>query len=163
MVRSHLEYASSAWYPDNQKLIDLIENVQRRATKQIPTLRNLSYENRLKKLNLPTLVFRRLRGDMIETYKILNNIYDEQVANFLCTKQNTENRYTPRGHNFQLTHQRPNKNIRKHSFSIRITNNWNNLPEQIVNAPNTNTFKNRLDKLLNNQEVKYNYKAALNL
>ena len=51
-----------------------IENVQRRATKLIPILSGLSYEERLKKLKLPTLKYRRLRGDMIEVFKILMGI-----------------------------------------------------------------------------------------
>ena len=45
--------------------------------------KNLSYENRLKMLNLPTLTYRRFRGDMIETYKILNNVYDKDVVPLL--------------------------------------------------------------------------------
>jgi plasmid maintenance system killer protein len=53
------------------KHIDMIENVQKRATKQIPGMKNLSYEERLRKLELPTLSYRRLRGDMIEVYKII--------------------------------------------------------------------------------------------
>ena len=62
------------------KYIDSIENVQRRATKQIPGFKNLSYEERLRRLKLPSLKFRRIRGDMIETYKILCNIYDPDVS-----------------------------------------------------------------------------------
>ena len=54
----------------------LIENVQRRATKQVPSLKQLSYTDRLKKLKMPTLKYRRIRGDMIETFKIVNGIYD---------------------------------------------------------------------------------------
>ena len=50
----------------------MIENVQRRATKQLPGLKNLTYSERLQKLKLPSLNFRRVRGDMIELYKILN-------------------------------------------------------------------------------------------
>ena len=64
MVRPHLEYGNVIWHPNKVKLIDLIENVQRRATKQVPGLGNLPYEDRLKKLKLPTMSYRRLRGDM---------------------------------------------------------------------------------------------------
>ena len=46
-------------------------------------LKDISYEDRLKALSLPTLACRRLRGNMIETYKILNKKYDEEVSNFL--------------------------------------------------------------------------------
>ena len=163
MVRSHLEYASSVWSPYKTKYIDIIENVQKRATKQIPTLKELNYEERLKKLKLPTLVYRRIRGDMIETYKILNNIYDNAASNFLKCRNRLEQNYTLRGHHQQLVHQRTNKQIRQHTFSIRITNIWNNLPCHVVEAPTLNTFKNRLDQHWKHQEILYNHKAALDL
>ena len=66
IVRPHLEYANSVWHPTKIKDITAIENVQRRATKYLPTMKNLSYEEHLQKLGLPTLQYRRLRGDMIE-------------------------------------------------------------------------------------------------
>ena len=58
------------WSPQKIKHIEMIENVQRRCTRQLPYLKDLSYPERLKKLKLPTLAYRRIRGDMIETYKI---------------------------------------------------------------------------------------------
>ena len=76
LVRPHLEYANAIWSPYKIKDITALENVQRRATKQIPSLKNLEYEDRLRKLKLPTLRYRRLRGDMIETYKLTSGIYD---------------------------------------------------------------------------------------
>ena len=77
MVRSHLEYANSVWAPHRVMDIENLERVQKRATKMIYNLKKMSYEDRLKNLNLPTLKYRRLRGDMIETYKIITNKYDE--------------------------------------------------------------------------------------
>ena len=70
LVRPHLEYSIQAWRPHFQKDIDLIEGVQRRATKLISDLKDKSYENRLRILNLTTLETRRLRGDLIEVFKI---------------------------------------------------------------------------------------------
>ena len=67
MVKTHLDYASSVWSPYKIKHIKMIESVQRRCTRQLPYLKDLPYPERLKKLNLPTLAYRRLRGDMIET------------------------------------------------------------------------------------------------
>ena len=58
------------WSPHLKGEIDKVERVQRRATKQVPSLKNMTYPERLKKLELTTLRFRRLRGDMVETYKI---------------------------------------------------------------------------------------------
>ena len=62
MVRTHLDYASSVWSPYKIKHIEMIENVQRRCTRQPPYLKDLSYPERLKKLNLPTLAYRRMGG-----------------------------------------------------------------------------------------------------
>mgnify|MGYP003422120574 FL=1 len=75
LVRPHLEYCFQAWRPHLQKDIDLIEGVQRRATKMIPNLKNKAYEERLNNLNLTTLETRRLRGDLIEVFKICKGIH----------------------------------------------------------------------------------------
>ena len=74
LVRLQLDCASSVWAPYRKKHIDKIEQVQKRATKQIlvPEMKNLNYEERLRKLKLSTLGYRRVRGDMIEMYKIIN-------------------------------------------------------------------------------------------
>ena len=69
MVRPHLEYGNVVWHPQYKGDIARLESVQRRATKLIPRLHNLSYEERLRELKLPSLVYRRLRGDSIEVYK----------------------------------------------------------------------------------------------
>jgi len=56
--------------------IEIIEKVQKRATKLIISLKHLSYNERLKQLQLPTLKYRRLRGDMIKVFKMVHNYYD---------------------------------------------------------------------------------------
>ena len=80
LVRPNLEYAAAVWSLYTKKDIELIENVQKRATKQVPSLKQLSYTDRLKKLKMPTLRYHRLRGDIIETFKIVNGIYDKDVT-----------------------------------------------------------------------------------
>jgi hypothetical protein len=98
LVRTHLDYASSVWAPYKKKYIhvDKIESVQKRATKQIPGFNNLSYPERLKKLKLPTMAYRRIRGDMIETNKIINEKYDPEVSSFLKLLSNSGNRFSRR-------------------------------------------------------------------
>ena len=64
LVRPHLEYAQATWGPHLKKHIKAIENVQRRASKAVPGLKDLSYEARLRAMRLPTLAYRRYRGDM---------------------------------------------------------------------------------------------------
>ena len=72
IVRPHLEYCIHAWSPYLRKDIDMLEKIQRRATKLIPGLRDLTYEERLKECGLTTQETRRLRGDQIEVFKICN-------------------------------------------------------------------------------------------
>ena len=79
-------------------------------------MKDLSYEERLIKLTLPTLRFRRLRGDMIETYKIVIGVYDKRVTeNILPLNQNIHQ--NTRGHSLKLTKQRSRLDIRKYYFT----------------------------------------------
>ena len=153
LVRPHLEYGNQCWAPYLKKHITQIENVQRRATKLIPGLRDMSYEDRLRVLSLPTLSYRRLRGDMIEAYKILSNKYDSDVTRNLLTC----NTRVSRGHNFKLSKVRPRTNIRKNSFSLRIVNEWNHLPESVVMSENVKMFESRLDKFWGDRPLKYQF------
>jgi len=70
LVRSHLEHAVSVWNPHHQLLIEKLEVVQERATKLVIAVRTFKYEDRLKYLELPMLKYRRIRGNMMEVYKI---------------------------------------------------------------------------------------------
>ena len=151
-VRALVEYGSPVWWPYLKKDISTIENVQRRATRHIQGMKELSYEERLRKLNLPTLAFRRLRGSIIEVYKIFN-VYDQDVVpNLPLTDVCT------RGHNMKLAYLRSNKSHPKlHAFSQRVVQPWNDLPQNVVNSKNLNSFKNSLDKYWENHPLKFSY------
>jgi hypothetical protein len=111
--------------------IDSIENVQRRATKQIPSLKDMEYPDRLKKLKMPTLKYRRLRGDMIETFKIITVIYDNEVAEGIFDLDpNTRTR----GHSKKIKKKFCKINLRKFSFTNRIVDLWNTLPQSVIDA-----------------------------
>jgi len=84
---SCLEYANTAWSPYKQYLIEEVEKVQKRATKLVHGCKHLPYTERLKYLKLPTLKYRRHRGDIIETYKIIHRLYDTAVAPSLMMSQ----------------------------------------------------------------------------
>ena len=88
IVRPHLEYGNSVWSVIYKKEAIQLENVQRRATKQIKNIQHKTYTQRLKYLGLPSLQYRRLRADMVETYKILNNIDKVQYETNSSFKSN---------------------------------------------------------------------------
>ena len=159
LVRPHVEYAQAVWSPYYIRDIEQVENVQRRATRQIPSLRNMTYTQRLERLKLPTLKYRRYRGDMIETYKIMSeqNLYDTKVANMLKLKENEVLTTKPdRVHNKMLYDKNtPKKVIRINNFVNRIRKPWNELHQHVVNSPSLNTFKNRLDTWWSTQSMLY--------
>ena len=98
LVRPHVEYAAPVWNPHKIYQIEAIENVQRRATKIIPGLSHLTYPEILRKLKLPTLAYRRERGDMIQTFKLTTDFegYDKQL------QQTTNNAKTSSGFYHQI-------------------------------------------------------------
>ena len=164
LVRPNLEYANPVWSPRYAKDKISLENVQRRATKMIPAIKDLPYEDRLRHLKLPTLAYRRLRGDMIETYKILNDKYDPKVSKFLSLHRDMVPDPTKvRGHSLKLYKRKHSTMIRKQSFSFRIVEPWNSLPEKIVTAPSLNSFERRLDKFWSSQDIKYNFRETLRI
>jgi hypothetical protein len=141
-VRPHLEYCVQSWSPHMVKDTEVLERVQKAATNLIPQLRKYSYEERLKRIGIPSLKLRRARGDMIETYKILSgkeNVNSDQFFKKL------ENQHGLRGHTMKIQKQQTRLDIRKHFFSQRVVNPWNKLSQKVVDAPSINCFKNALD------------------
>jgi len=110
----------------------------------IPGMRKFKYPERLRKLKFPTLSYRRTSGDMIETYKLLSGVYDDQVS--LQLNMNIAGEYCIRGNSRKLTVIRCKYNLRKYCFTNRIVNIWNSLPDDIILAQTVDQFKNRLDK-----------------
>ena len=149
-VRPHLEYASSVWSPYLKKDIKVLELVQRRATKLVPILKNLSYADRLKKLGLTTLEERRIRGDMIQYYKCLNGY---NTVDWFCPNMtvSTSSLLGPaggiRGNKPRLNRQFiRNFPQREHFFTNRIVPYWNDLPTRVIASKSINSFKSNYDK-----------------
>ena len=118
-----------------------LENVQRRASKLVRSISNLSYPERLQNLGLPSLQYRRLRADQIEVFRIINGI-DCCNKDFLFEiKQGTRTR----GHHDKLYKKTFRLDIRKFSFSQRVVDQWNKLPDWVVSANSINQFKSRLN------------------
>ena len=146
MVRPHLEYAVQAWCPNKISDIKLLEGVQRRFTKCIPELNKLPYEMRLKNLNLTTLETRRIRGDLIEVYRIMNGIegIDWKLIFSKAAYDGT------RGHTMKLEKNVMHLDIRKNFFPQRVIDYWNALPQTAIDAKSINKFKSQLKTHLNN-------------
>jgi ribonuclease P/MRP protein subunit RPP40 len=162
LVRSHLDFASSVWAPSSVKCVEMIEGVQRRATKQLPGMKDLTYPERLERLRLPTLSYRRVRGDMIEVYKMLTGIYDTNATSCLKLWKDMAPRQGTRGHEFKLFPSPAKTSLGQNSFSVRVVKLWNSLPSTLVNAKTVNSFKNRLDRFWSNQDLVYrDFKAKI--
>ena len=78
-----MSYAASAWSPYNKADKEILEKVQRRAVMMVTNVRG-SYEERLAELKIRTLEDRRVRGDMIETYKILTGKCNVSLETWFC-------------------------------------------------------------------------------
>lgn len=142
-VRPRLEYCVQAWSPYLVKDVECIERVQRRATKMVVGMGHISYEERLRRLGLTTLEQRRKRGDLIEVFKIMTG--RERIDSDIFFKRASSGHHL-RGHSQKLFAAGARLDVRKHFFSVRVTREWNALPQTVVDAPSVNTFKNRLDK-----------------
>ena len=124
-----VEYNSIIWSPSTARDTDAVESVQRRFTKKLPTLTNLSYRERLKCLNIFSLELRRLHTDLFWCYKIVFGLVyvniDELFVFSPC-------QYT-RGHKFKLYKRQTNRPscVRANFFSERVINCWNSLPHTV--------------------------------
>ena len=145
MVRCHLETAVSAWSPSTEGLSDKMERVQQQATAMLPVIGDLPYGRRLHSLKLTTLKLRRLRGDMIETYKVLHHVYAPIVAPPLPLQVDQPGRAAPRLHPLTLATLRSSCRARSSTFTRRVIPVWNSLTPEAKDAPSVNAFKARLD------------------
>ena len=147
-IRPHLEYSVQAWSPYLTKDINALEKIQRRATKMIPKLRHLSYEDRMETLGITSLEKRRVRGDLIEAFKILKEIDNVNPSHFF---KKGMDKHATRGNPIKIFKPALHKNLncRRNFFTMRVINHWNQLPTEVVSAKSVNAFKNRLDKFWN--------------
>ena len=148
LVRPHLEYCNTVWGLFNWADQQRVERVQRKATKLIPAIKDLPYTERLRVLGLPSLYYRRRRGDMILTYQLLHEGVDLNPESFIMLAGDGPTR----GHRWKLRKPRAESRIRRCAFGVRIMNDWNSLPVTVVSANTLNIFKSRLDTHWSHQQ-----------
>jgi hypothetical protein len=141
-IRPTLEYASSIWSPYLLKDIHVIERVQKFFTRRLLKKLNLNYTERLTQLNLESLETRRIKADLLETYKHVNNIGNRKLETFFKLSKNP---YKANSMNLYIEYSR--LDLRKHWFSSRIAPIWNSLPENVKKLKSETTFKHELEKI----------------
>jgi hypothetical protein len=141
LVRPHLEYAVQSWSPYLQRDIDILEGVQRLATRMIRNFSAIEYPDRLARLNLYSLSRRRLRGDLITVHKIFIGEINIEPSNFFTMAIFA----STRGHPLKLFKPSVSTRRRAMCFSQRIITHWNKLPSQVISAENSHKFKRLLD------------------
>ena len=115
MVRPHLEYCVQAWRPYLTQDIEMLEKVQRRATKMVYGFNDLTYDQRLRRLDIATIKTRRLRGDLIEIFQIIKGFDKVDYLKFFHMSTTGL-----RGHNLKLFKPSFKRNVGKYTFSNRV-------------------------------------------
>jgi len=123
-----IEYASSVWSPHYAADIRKVERVQRKFTKRLLGCSKLSYADRLARLKLESLEVRRLRHDLILTYKILFGLTDMNQSDFFTFADITN---STRGHAYKLLPSHCRVDVRKCFFAKRALKPWNSLPAEL--------------------------------
>ena len=144
--------------PHLAKHIDMLEKVQMRATKLVDGLGNIEYSERLRRLNLPTLVYRRMRGDVIEIFKHLHT-YDVETLSPSFQLRNRPSRK----HGFQLRQRKAKdglRGIQSNGFYCRAVKLWNDLPRSVVYAQNVNILKDQLNDAWKDLPIKFDHKGT---
>jgi len=148
-VRPHLEFSVAAWSPWTQSDIDSLEKVQKRAISMVSGLGDKTYEEKLRELDLTTLKVRREEITLIETFKIMRGISDVSSDTWFTRAAAGDGGRLTRLAADPLNVKLPpaRLELRRHFFSVRVCEKWNNLPKEVKQCKNVKSFKRELKKL----------------
>ena len=131
-IRPHMEFSVQAWSPWTQYDIGILESVQERAVKAVSGLKGTSYLDRLNEIGMLSLEARRVRGDMIEMWKILHQIDDVDPQSWFTMANSRHDQGTRFSmSSFSVAKPVARLEIRKNFFSVRCVDRWNSLPEKV--------------------------------
>jgi hypothetical protein len=148
LVRPHLDSCVQAWRPHLRKDIEVLEKVQKRATKMVDGYGGLKYEERLRRIGLTELEVRRERADLLEVFKILKGMEGLDGEKFFMKAKDVTKERVTRGHSLKLYKKGVRKDVGKFSFGNRVVDAWNALPNEIDEEETVNGFKRIVDRHL---------------
>ena len=162
-VRPRMEFAVSAWNPWLEKDIEIMEKVQQRAIRAMTDVRGNSYEEKLERIGLTTLKERRVRGDLIETFKVLKGFDNVNRDEWFDIRNGEEARPTRANtrieegveirRNDVLYKPKTRTELRSNFFTVRIVRMWNELPDEIKDAKTVTAFKSMYDRHVKDANV----------
>ena len=121
-----------------------LEGVQRRFTRMLPGMEHLSYGERLGRLGLFSLEQRKLRGDLIEVYKIMRDMDRVDREQLFPLVEGS----VRRGHRFKVRAGSLGGYVKKNLFTQRVVTVWKSLSGRVVEAGRLIFFKKYLDEHL---------------
>ena len=143
--RPILEFSGPVWSPHLVRDAEALERVQRWATRIPYGQSRPTYPDRLRQLGIQSFAERRLRGDLIVTYRATHQIlYGLDTLDTFSLNLNHL-----RGHQYKLRKQMFRTTARQQFLPNRVFDVWNNLPISVVEAPSVNAFKSRYDSWCN--------------
>ncbi len=151
LVRSTLEYGSQVWSPHTSECIKLVESVQRRATKYMLGYADINYKDRLLKLNILPLTFRREILDLTFLFKCINNLNCVELSKHLARATPGRGLRSAASDAISFKVPRTRTVAYEASYFVRVSKLWNLLDTDIRLSPSVGSFKVNLNKFYLNK------------